>query len=421
MRDAYTSYERTNKSRLTGPEPNSVRLEREGRGHTLFADKWRRAISQWDNEIAAEAAKPKPGQEITVVEEPKFDAKTGEPLPLLQTAAQFVDAFTPPEYLIDGIVQRGYLYALTARTGAGKTAVAMYAARCVALGEPFHGRAVKQGTVLFLAGENPDDIRARYIVLADTYGFDPRTAPIRFVDGVIDIAASMERIKAEAATISDLVLVIVDTAAAYFKGDDGNNNVQQAEFARLLRQLSFLPGKPMVMVNCHPIKNAARDNLLPAGGGAFTNEIDGNLTLWGNSEKQSTLHWQGKFRGPEFEPMTFEMKTVESERVVNSDGEMMPSVVAEPVSEATLERVEQSQEYEENRVLRALADSPGASNSAIASRCGLLLANGKPHKTKAQRLLERLLSDKMVERYRGGKFRITKKGKKEVGLDDDED
>ena len=50
----------------------------------------------------------------------------------------------------------------------------MYVAQCVARGEPMHGREVKQGTVLMLAGENPDDIRARFLVLADAYGFDPK-------------------------------------------------------------------------------------------------------------------------------------------------------------------------------------------------------------------------------------------------------
>jgi hypothetical protein len=44
------------------------------------------------------------------------------------------------------------------------------------------------------------------------------------------------------------------------------------------------------------------------GGSAFLNEVDGNLTLWATAERQMTLHWQGKFRGPEFEPMTFELE-----------------------------------------------------------------------------------------------------------------
>ena len=206
------------------------------------------------------------------------------------------------------LLQRGYLYSLTARTNHGKTAVSDVH-RAVRRARRADARPRGQGgTVLLLAGENPDDIRARFLVLAEAYGFDAETIKIRFIAGVVNLRARMPQIRAEAETIDDLVLVIVDTAAAYFPGDETNNNTQQGAYARVLRELTTLPGKPAVIVNCHPIKNAARDNLLPMGGSAFVNEVDGNLTLWANTEKQTSLHWQGKFRGPEFEPMSFELR-----------------------------------------------------------------------------------------------------------------
>ena len=337
----------------------------------------------------------------------------GEPLPRLLTAAQFVAGFTPPEYLVDGIMQRGYLYSLTARTGHGKTAVAMYIAQAIARGMPMHGKAVKAGTVLLLAGENPDDIRARFLVLADEFKFVARDIKMRFVAGVVNIEASMPVIRAEAESIPDLVLVIVDTAAAYFNGDDTNSNSQQGAYARLLRQLSYLPGKPAVLVNCHPVKNAAKDNLLPMGGSAFLNEVDGNLTLWANSEKQTTLHWQGKFRGPEFEPLTFEMKTVTSNRVHDANGELMPSVVAEPVSDHRLEMSENKQARDEITLLGIIAKNKNASVKDLAIKCGFINEAGQAQKSKTFRICERLIEDKLVERVRG-KFRITAKGKKEI-------
>ena len=280
--------------------------------------------------------------------------------------------FTPPAYLVDGVLQRGYLYSLTARTGHGKTAVGMYVAQSIARGLPMHGKEVKAGTVLLLAGENPDDIRARFLVLADAYGFKAEDLKMRFVAGVIDIAARMPEIRAEAEKIGDLVLVIVDTAAAYFPGDETNSNSQQGAYARLLRQLTFLPGKPAVLVNCHPVKNASRDNLLPMGGSAFLNEVDGNLTLWANAERQTTLHWQGKFRGPEFEPMTFELEVADSARVIDAEGRLMPSVVAKPVSELKLQMEEGKQESEENMLMRAIAANRNISIANLAIKCGFV-------------------------------------------------
>ena len=53
--------------------------------------------------------------------------------------------------------------------------------------------------MLFLAGENPDDIRARYVALSDHEKFDIGSTPFYFVEGVINIAAELPRIEAEAA------------------------------------------------------------------------------------------------------------------------------------------------------------------------------------------------------------------------------
>ena len=326
--------------------------------------------------------------------------------------------FTPPAYLVDGVLQRGYLYSLTARTGHGKTAVAMYVAQSIARGMPMHGREVKAGTVLLLAGENPDDIRARFLVLADAYGFKAEDLKMRFVAGVIDIAAKMPEIRAEAEKINDLVLVIVDTGAAYFPGDETNSNSQQGAYARLLRQLTFLPGKPAVLVNCHPVKNASRDNLLPMGGSAFLNEVDGNLTLWANAERQTTLHWLGKFRGPEFEPMTFELEVADSARVIDAEGRLMPSVVAKPVSELKLQMEEGKQESDENMLMRAIAENRNSSIANLAIKCGFVSSTGQPQKSSVFKICNRLVEEKLLER-RGNKYRITPKGKREIGWKDE--
>ncbi len=82
-------------------------------------------------------------------------------IPRILSAAEFMAGFEPPDYVIDGIIQRGRLYALTSPTGHGKTAVALYDGCMVAAGRNIGGIEVMQGPVVFLAGENPDDLRCR--------------------------------------------------------------------------------------------------------------------------------------------------------------------------------------------------------------------------------------------------------------------
>jgi hypothetical protein len=421
--EKYEIYRSLVVSRLTDPSKTKAELlEQEGRGWTLFWQKWQALMRKWEGKVAEKASGPKPnasGCEASP-DESKVDATTGAPLPLLLSAEQFVAGFSPPAYLVDGVLQRGYLYSLTARTGHGKTAVSLYVAQCIARGVPMHGREVKAGTVLLLAGENPDDIRARFLVLADAYGFTAEELKMRFVAGVIDIAAKMAEIRAEAEKISDLVLVIVDTGAAYFPGDEINSNSQQGAYARLLRQLTFLPGKPAVLVNCHPVKNAARDNLLPMGGSAFLNEVDGNLTLWATAERQIALHWQGKFRGPEFEPIAFELDFADSARVIDAAGRLITSVVAKPVSELKLQMEQGRQESEENMLMRAVAANRNSSIADLARQCGFIGKTGQPQKSKVYAMCRQLVEEKLLER-RGEKYRITPKGQREIGWKDDDD
>jgi Bifunctional DNA primase/polymerase, N-terminal/AAA domain len=416
----YEDYERKVTTRIAGVDKRTG-LEMEGRGLTAFRGKWRAVMRHWGSEkTKAEAAKPNPHKTEEPQPEPKVDPKTGEPLPLILTAKQFVDGFQPPVYLVDGILQRGYLWALTARTNHGKTAVALYIAQCVARGQDMHSRPVKGGTVLVLVGENPQDVRARLLVLAEAYGFDPTTVKMRFIDGVVDLAASLPAIKAETDKIDDLMLIIVDTAAAYFPGDDSNNNSQQGAYARLLRKLTALRGLPAVLVNCHPIKNAPRDNLLPLGGSAFLNEIDGNLTLWEEADKKVQLHWQGKFRGPEFEPLDFELRVAQSDKVHDEQGRLLPSVVAMPLARMALEASSSTLEADENLVLDALYDERNASQDRLATKCGFLI-DGRPSRTKVHRILKTLADYKFVVKHRRGKYRLTAKGRAEIGHADDDE
>jgi hypothetical protein len=204
-----------------------------------------------------------------------------EPAPLLiKTSKQFVADFVPPDYIVDGLLQEGFLYSLTGATGAGKTAITLRLAASTALGVIFAGRETKRRRVLYLAAENPDDVRMRWIALSQHMHFDIDAIEVFFVEGVFKISQVKDRLKEEADKLGgDFGLVIIDTGPVFYEGDDENNRTQQGRHAAMLRELiSVIPGKPTVIANCHPVKNASSDNLLPAGGGNFLNQVDGNLT-----------------------------------------------------------------------------------------------------------------------------------------------
>ena len=103
---------------------------------------------------------------------------------LIHSSREFVAGFVPPDYLIDGLIQRRYFYSMTAPTGAGKTCVAIRIAAHAALGLSLDGRNVEKVRVLFLAGENPDDVRARWIKLCEEMGHCRLLTPARLTGAI---------------------------------------------------------------------------------------------------------------------------------------------------------------------------------------------------------------------------------------------
>jgi hypothetical protein len=335
-----------------------------------------------------------------------------EPERFIKSSAEFVAGFVPPDYLIDHLLQRRFCYSFTGATGAGKTTVTLHIAASIALGRSFGGRGVEKGRVLFLAGENPDDIRMRWIALSETMGFDLDTIPVHFIPGVFKIGEMAERISREAEQLGGVVLVVVDTSAAYYPGSEENSNVQMGEHARQLRELTTLPGGPCVIINCHPVKNPGPDNLLPRGGGAFVAEVDGNLTCTKN-DVLMTVHWQGKFRGPDFEPIILETRTVTVDRLRDSKGRLIPTVVAQVISETERQSKAADTRSDEDALLVALLvfDDGTASGAAVARHLGWFKSNGEPSRHRAKRVADRLKQGRFLKDERGALV-LTDKGRK---------
>ena len=339
-------------------------------------------------------------------------SKEPEASALIISSAEFLEGFVPPDYMIDGLVQRRFCYSLTAPTGHGKTAVALLLAASKALGLPVGGHDVEPGRVVYFVGENPDDVRMRWIALSEKMGFDPKAIDVHFRPGTCKLSELVPKIRQEVQSIGGVSFVVVDTSAAYNESDDENANIQAGTHARLMRSLVTLPGEPCVVVLCHPVKNAGHDNLLPRGGGAFLAEVDGNLTCW-KTDSLVSLHWQGKFRGPDFAPITFALETVTSSQLRDSKGRPIPSVIAKALSDQEKSRAEASSRDDEDAMLLVIDSNPGASFAGLAVALGWISSKGE-NKTKVKRCADRLKADKLVNSDRRGTLKLTDKGETEV-------
>jgi len=331
----------------------------------------------------------------------------------------YMKRFEPPEYLIDGLMQRGFIYSLTGVTGHAKSAIALLLSELVSSPgvQYLGGHRVEHGRAVYFVGENPTDICMR-LIGADSRRADEATIDNSFfIPGVFDIATMMPLLYREIGKCcGDIGLVIIDTSAAYFLGNEELSNTQMGAHARMLRRLTELPGRPCVLVLCHPIKHASEPSqLLPRGGGAFLAEMDGNLTAWKHDEVMVTLHYN-KIRGPGFEPMTFRLETIRTDRLIDRQGRQIPTVRAVWASQTEEDEQAAGIHKDDERVLAArifFGDENPPSIAQLATHCGWIHGDGNPSKTRVVRSLERLEKAKphaLVYRDRGRHF-LTEKGK----------
>jgi hypothetical protein len=334
---------------------------------------------------------------------------------------QMLEKFEPPDWLIDGMLQRRFIYAVTGQTGHAKTAIALLLAKLVARGGELAGHNVEQGSVGYLVGENPDDVRMRLMGINSLRDV-ARVAmtepdPIYYINGTFDISVHYGEVRAEFGKRGGIDLLIVDTSAAYFCFPDENSNTDIGKHARMLRKLTELPGEPCVLVLCHPVKYVTDvEHLLPRGGGAFLNEMDGNLTVRRLGDAVSTLielH-HNKIRGAGFEPISFRLERITCEKLLDTKGRLIPTVRAMPISRADAETEAGRADDVDDDALCAMLAEPGLTLAQIAQACGWYFPSGEPAISKVQKALERLGNDKLAKKRRRGKWELTEIGKQEA-------
>ena len=333
------------------------------------------------------------------------------PVRLSRRGGDWIKSFKPFSYLVKGFLVKGFCYSMTSRTGAGKTAIAILLTFCIALGEEFAGRRVKKGRVLYLAGENAEDVQARFIGACHERKLDPGSLDFHVIPASLDIAHHIEQVKKECDEIKP-ILIVVDTLAAYFRGDDENNNTEMVEYARLLRGLCATESRPTVLILAHPTKGAkALEEMMPRGGGSFLNEMDGNAGTVRNDDGLTVVAKVGKFRGPEFAPMYFGTHVVRDcpALVDPDDGEPVPTVVAHAVSDTGAVARAAERESNDIRMMRDIDKHPDDSLRVRAERLGI-----SHHATVSDRI-KKLVERKWIENGLAG-ARLTAKGQKELNV-----
>jgi hypothetical protein len=137
------------------------------------------------------------------------------------------------------------------------------------------------------------------------------------------------------------------------------------------------------------------------------NEVDGNLTLWKKPETGLvSLHWQGKLRGLEFQPVPFRFEITGSPDILDANGRQVELPTLRPSSEQAAEDRQQAEVNTDRALLMAMIADPNGTQRDYADKTAI-------PKTTIRRKLERMEKAKLVERALD-RWTITAKGRKAV-------
>ena len=238
MREAFTKYDQSVKSRLFEPgTPNHILLEREGRGASLFFQKWNIAMGQWNDRVKEAAAVPAPEKKSELVA--KEATGDGGALTLTQPGVDLyetlsirnIKALPDTKYLVDGIVSENSLLLIFGPPGCGKTFINLGMGLSIAAGLPeWWGRKInKHGPVVMLSSEGVADLKLRIMAWEKETGISVDDIPFYLIRQTINFmsGADIDKLMRTVQDITDRlgeppVLITVDTISRVLPGADEN-------------------------------------------------------------------------------------------------------------------------------------------------------------------------------------------------------
>jgi hypothetical protein len=211
-----------------------------------------------------------------------------------------------PTWLVDGVMPDGGFGCLYGPPAVGKTFIALDLALSVAVGQPWHGRAVRQGTVVYVAAEGSGKALGRRVsAWASQREFKDQNA--FFLLDPVQLA-SQESVEAFLLTLQAAklrpTLIVIDTLSRCFVGRDENSAKETTLLVEGVRRIS-VDNEAAVLLIHHSGKSGDGER----GSSVFRGAVD---TMWSLARQGDALELacEKQKDGELFEEMYFRLKPV---------------------------------------------------------------------------------------------------------------
>ncbi len=235
-----------------------------------------------------------------------------------------------PEYIVRALVEIDQLFGVFGDPGSGKSLAGIDLACCVATGTDFHGKKVKQGAVVYIAGEGKNGLKRRFTAWGIRHGIDIDAAPIfgsLAPTGLCDEKEADAVVEAIRALPKPPVLIIVDTLQRNFGPGDENSTQDMTRFVAALDRLRGLNGAAVGTVH----HTGQADKTRARGSIVLRASLDSEFRISKDMDDIVRLECTKMKDGPTPEPMAFKIRTVEL-GMRDADGEEVTSAVLDSVS-----------------------------------------------------------------------------------------
>jgi len=171
----------------------------------------------------------------------------------------------PAKWLVDRLLPDRGIVSLVGDSNVGKSFYALNASLAIARGEPWFGKAVMQGSVVYVAAEGGYGFGRRLDAYAKHHDLDLDDLPFGFIDNGLDLCSNGKDTEEIIGAVQDfqettgqpIRLVVLDTMARMMNGGDENSSVDMGHVLAMVSKISQAT-KSVVLLVHHVGKDAQR-------------------------------------------------------------------------------------------------------------------------------------------------------------------
>lgn len=238
----------------------------------------------------------------------------------------------PVQWLVRNYVEADSLALLFGDPGCGKSFAAIDLACCIATGTPWHGNKTTPGAVFYIAGEGQNGLLRRFKAWSQHNGIPLDDAPLyvghrpaQLVDAsaAAAVMTAVKQLQAEAT--QKPALIVVDTLARNFGGDENSQEDMGAFIANLdgfLRKSGEWDATVLIVHHSgHADKSRGR------GSSALKGAMDAEYSLAKDDAGVVRMEATKMKDAEQPQPVAFKLESVELDGMTDDEGEPVTSAV----------------------------------------------------------------------------------------------